>query len=230
MASSFSIGQRSFLPIMGKDLIFSVCVVVLREAVGYIPKCWLCFRLLRNDCQCVSHPFSSLLPPGSLRDLPGLQKDGLMGGWLDCCSASPPGFITAPSVSYSGSWRVQQFKAPLRAASEHFFILPRPNFLARKRALQPRASHPSSPGYIELAANRPHAVLALLGICIRIAVLIPVHFTIFSFHDLSVRSLRWIIPIYSIRLGGNVRWYFSVMAQIRKLRVYLVNLKRRKCC
>lgn len=63
-----------------------------------------------------------------------------------------------------------------------------------------------------------------LGICIRIAVLISVHFTIFFFHDSSVSSLEWITNLQS----NKDCKFISVMAQIRKRSVYLVNLTRRK--
>lgn len=164
MASLFLHRPEKLPPLLvGKDLIFSVCVAKQgRQLVIFLNAGCALWAAQKRLLRCfASFQFSAAtwVPEGP----PRATERWLMGGGGQIVAqASPPGFITAPSVSYSGQLkRVQQFKAPLRAASEHFFILPRPNFLARKRALQPRASHPSSPGYIELAANRPHAVLLL---------------------------------------------------------------------
>lgn len=84
--------------------------------------CGLPYELLLRHFPSFHIPAAARVPVGH----PGETE-----GWADGTaarfgSASPPGSITAPSVSCSGGWRVLPFQVLPQAASEHFFTLQGP--------------------------------------------------------------------------------------------------------
>lgn len=85
--------------------------------------CGLPYELLLRHFPSFHIPAAARVPVGH----PGGTEGWADGTAARFSSASPPGSVTAPSVSCSGGWRVQPFKALPQAASEHFFTLQGPD-------------------------------------------------------------------------------------------------------